>query len=151
MIGVLGEISVDSAYAHFFGTPLWRYNFLPVHHAYTSAFSPILWGSFGFYLYLMHHQYERWSRKQLFRLALIFSLEAIAIEAIADLITKVILGKYIYYYYPSTLWHITAFQNLPFYFLCGFAIIETIHWFKASPHFFTVISAWVTYVTVALR
>jgi hypothetical protein len=28
MIGVLGEISVDTAYRAFFPTPLWRYNFL---------------------------------------------------------------------------------------------------------------------------
>ena len=95
MIGVLGEISVDSAYAHFFGAPLWRYNYLPIHHAYTSAFSPILWGSFGFYLYLMHHQYERWRRKELIKLAFIFSLEAIAIEAIADLISKIVLEIYL--------------------------------------------------------
>lgn len=56
MIGVLGEIFVDSTYNHFFHSPLWRYNFLPVHHAYTSEYAPILWGTFGFYLYLMHHK-----------------------------------------------------------------------------------------------
>jgi hypothetical protein len=151
MIGVLGEISVDSAYVHFFHSPLWRYNFLPIHHAYTSEYSVILWGTFGFYIYLMHHKYEKWSRKELINLALIFSLEAIIIEALADLVSKVILGKYIYYYYPANLWHITSFQGLPFYFLSGVMIIETIHWFKSSPHFFTVVSSWVIYVTVFLK
>jgi len=101
MIGVLGEISVDSFYNHFFHQPLWRYNFLPIHNAYTSQFSPILWGSFGFYIYLLHHKYERWSRSELNKLAIIFSLEAIAIEAIADLVSRAILGKYIYYYLLS--------------------------------------------------
>src|SRR5438552_1739976 len=76
MIGVLGEISVDTFYNHVFGSPLWRYNFLPIHHAYTSLFAPIMWGGFGFYIYLIHHSYERWTRKQLISLALIFCVEA---------------------------------------------------------------------------
>lgn len=151
MIGVLGEISVDSFYNHFFHQPLWQYNFLPIHHAYTSEFSIVLWGSFGLYIYLIHHKYEKWTRRELINLAIIFSLEAIAIEAIADIVSKAFLGKYIYYYYPSNLWHISAFQNIPFYFLSGVVIIETIHWFKASPHYFTVISSWVIIVTVFFK
>jgi hypothetical protein len=151
MIGVLGEISVDSFYNHFFHYPLWQYNFLPVHNGYTSEFSIVLWGSFGFYIYLLHHKYEKWTRQELINLALIFSLEAIAIEAIADIVSKFFLGKYIYYYYPSNLWHISAFQNIPFYFLSGVVIIETIHWFKASPHYFTIISSWVLFVTVYIQ
>ena len=61
MIGVLGEIFVDTIYTRIFGTQLWRYNFLPIHNGYTSQFSPILWGCFGFYLYLMHHDYKKWT------------------------------------------------------------------------------------------
>jgi len=151
MIGVLGEISVDAAYRHFFGTPLWRYNFLPVHHAYTSGFAPVLWGSFGLYLYLMHHSYERWTPKQLIHLSIIFGIEALFLEAATDLISRPLLGNYIYYYYPSGLWHISAFQNFPFYFLCGHLIIQTIHWFKYNPHFFSIISTWVTFVTVYVK
>lgn len=151
MIGVLGEIFVDTIYNHFFHTPLWRYNFLPVHHAYTSGYAPVLWGTFGFFLYLMHHKYERWSPKELTRLSIIFGLEALFIEAIADLVSKLILGDYIYYYYPNGLWHISAFQNFPFYFLCGRLIIQTIHWFKNSPHYFTYLSAWVTTITIYFR
>ena len=151
MIGVLGEISVDTAYRQFFPTPLWRYNFLPVNHAYTSMFAPVLWGAFGFYVYLVHHKYERWTRQELVKLSVIFGLEAMALEAVCDLVSKPILGNYIYYYYPSGLFHISAFQNFPFYFICGAIVIQTIHWFKAQPHYFTFISAWVTAVTVYLR
>lgn len=151
MIGVVGEIFVDSLYKDIFGTPLWRYNFLPVNHAYTSGWAPVLWGMFGFFLYLVHHKYGRWTPHQLAKLSVIFALEALAIEALADIISKPILGKYIYYYYPNGLWHISAFQNVPFYFLCGALIIYTIHWFKPSPHFFIVISSWVVIVTVYLR
>ena len=151
MIGVLGEIFVDSTYKFLFGIPLWRYNFLPINHAYTSKYAPILWGSFGIFLYLVHHKYERWSPKQLIHLSLIFGLEALLIEAIVDLISKPILGDYIYYYYPGNLWHISAVQNFPFYFLCGGFIITTIHWFKKSPEYFTFLSFWVTVVTVYFR
>jgi hypothetical protein len=151
MIGVLGEIFVDTIFARFFHGPLWRYNFLPVHHAYTSEYAPILWGTFGLYLYLMHHKKERWTRQELIRLSIIFALQALIIEAIADLVSKPILGDYIYYYYPGGLWHITAFPNFPFYFLSGYLIIQTIHWFKTSPHYFTYLSTWITAVTIYFR
>lgn len=151
MIGVLGEITVDTIYNYFFHTPLWHYNFLPVHHAYTSGYAPILWGSFGFYLYLLHHKYEKWSHRQLVNLSLIFALEALILEATEDLLSKAILGKYIYYYHPGGLWHISAFQNFPFYFICGALIILTIHWFKSSPNYFIFLSTWVTVVTIYFK
>jgi hypothetical protein len=151
MIGVVGEIFADSIYNALFGTPLWRYNFLPINHAYTSKYAPILWGIFGFFLYITHHKYERWTPRQLTKLSVVFAFEALAIEAAADLISKPILGNYIFYYYPNGLWHISAFQNAPFYFFCGSLIIQTIHWFKTQPYYFTHLAAWVTIVTVYLR
>lgn len=151
MIGVLAEIFVDTIYRHMFGHPLWRYNFLPVHHAYTSQFSPVLWGAFGFYLYLIHHEYEKWPPKKLLYLSIVFSLEAIMIEGAADLISKLFLGKLIYYYHPGNLWHLTSIQGIPFYFLTGVLIIQTIHWFKSSPHYFTFVSIWVTTITVFFK
>ncbi len=151
MIGVLGEITVDSIYNNLFGTPLWRYNFLPVNNAYTSKFALVLWGSLGLYIYLVHHKYERWSQKELVRLSILFGIEAMVLEAAADLLSKPILGDYIYFYYPSGLFHISAFQNFPFYFICGALVMYTLHWFKAQPHYFAVISAWVAIVTVYFR
>ena len=88
MIGVVGEIFVDSIYNYIFHTPLWRYNYLPINHAYTSKYAPILWGTFGLFLYLMHHRYERWTPKQLVNLSVIFAFEALMIEAIADLLIE---------------------------------------------------------------
>jgi hypothetical protein len=148
MIGVLGEIFVDTIYRHFFKVSLWHYNFVPVHHAYTSKFAPVLWASVGLYIYLAHHKYEKWSKKELVSLSIIFGFEAMFMEAVVDLISKPILGNYIYYYNPSGLWHISAFQNFPFYFICGALIAQTLHWFKSSPHYFTILAAWVTTVTV---
>jgi hypothetical protein len=99
----------------------------------------------------MHHDYEKWTRSQLVKLAFIFSVEALVIEALADLASKPILGNYIFYYEPGNLGHVTAVQNVPFYFLTGFLVVETIHWFKTSPQYFTFISSWVTLITIFFR
>jgi hypothetical protein len=149
MIGVLGEIFVDSIYAHFFSTPLWRYNFLPIHSAYTSKYAPVLWGTLGLYLYFMHG--EKWTPKQITKLSIIFGFEAMILEAVVDLASRPILGDYIYYYYPNGLAHISAFQNFPFYFLCGRLMIQTVYFFRASPRYFTTLASWVTMVTVYFK
>lgn len=151
MIGVLGEIFVNTLYADLFPTSLWRYNYLPIYEGSTSQYAPFLWGSFGFYLYMVHQKYQKWTPENIRRMAIIFGLEAMVLEAIVDLISKPILGDYIFYYYPEGLWHISAFQNFPFYFLCGGLIIQTLHWFSASPRFFTILSTWVVIVTVFFR
>ena len=148
MIGVFGEVFVDTIYAHFFHTPLWRYNILPIHHAYTSDYAVVLWGAYGFYLYLLHDSLEKWSISKQRHLALIFSVEALVLEALVELSSKVALGKYVYYYYPGGLWHISAFQNFPFYLICGFLIVKTIRRFKVDPVFFTVINAWLISILV---
>lgn len=140
MVGVLAEIIVDTVYVHLSSEPLWHYNYLPIYHGYTSQFSPVLWGALGFYLYLFHPSYDEKIQKKLLVLALIFSIEAPIIEGIADFISKFILGKYIYFYHPSGLWHVTSFQGIPFYFLTGLVIISSISIFKYSPRFFTVLS-----------
>ncbi len=142
MIGVFGEVFVDTIYKHLFHTPLWRYNVLPIHHAYTSYYAAVLWGIYGFYLYLLHDSLGKWSVSRERHLALIFSVEALVMEASAELASRVVLGKYVYYYYPGGLWHISAFQNFPFYLLCGFLIVKTIKRFRADPVFFTVINVW---------
>ena len=54
MLGLFGEIFVDTLYRHLTGTPLWRYNFWPIQKAYTSLYAAALWGTYGFYLYLLH-------------------------------------------------------------------------------------------------
>lgn len=151
MIGATVEIFVDTIYKHMFHDVLWHYNFFPIHHAYTSQASPVLWGALGFYIYLMHHSYEKWTRRELVTLSILFSIEAIVVEGLADLISKPFMGKLIYYYHPSNLWHLTSLQGIPFYFLTGILILQTIHWFKSSPHYFAFISTWVTGITVFFK
>lgn len=148
MIGVVGEIFVDSIYDFFAPNPLWVYNILPVHDGYTSKYAAILWGLFGFYLYLMHDTLDKWSVKKRRHLALIFAFEALVLEAIVVIASKLLLGKWMYYYYPGDLWHVSTIQNFPFYFLCGYLIVGTLRRFKQDPRFFIIINAWIIFVMV---
>lgn len=148
MIGVFGEIFVDSVYAFFVGNPLWHYNILPVHHGYTSEYAVVLWGIFGFYLYLMHDSLQKWSISRRRHLSLIFAFEALVLEAIVVLTSKPFLGEYVYYYYPGDLWHISTVQNFPFYLICGYAIVSAIRRFKADPRFFIIFNTWLTSVLI---
>jgi hypothetical protein len=142
MLGLYGEIFVDSFYAHFFNTPLWRYDILPIHHAYTSSFAAVLWGAYGFHLYLLHDSLKKWSADKEIRLMILFAFEALIIESLVELTSKVLRGQYIYYYYPGGLWHISAFQNFPFYFICGLLIVKTVKRFQADPRFFVFLNSW---------
>ena len=99
-------------------------------------------------MYLLHDSFEKWSISRQRHLALIFSVEALVLEALIEIGSKVLFGEYIYYYYPGDLWHISTVQNFPFYLICGFLIVKTIKRFKADPLFFTVLSVWLMVVLV---
>ena len=144
MLGIYGEVFVDASYKFVFGTPLWRYDILPIHHAYTSLYAAVLWSAYGFYLYLLHDNLKKWSVEREWHLVLLFSFEALAIEALVEITSKLVFGKYIYYYYPDGLWHISAFQNFPFYLICGFLIVKTVKRFLVDPTFFVFLNTWLT-------
>jgi hypothetical protein len=142
LIGVFGEIFLDTTYKYFVGQPLWRYNVLPIHNAYTSAFAPIIWGLYGLHLYFLHDTLGRnWLERRSWQLVLIFSFEALILEALLTLSAYPFFGHFMYYYYPGDLWHVTSVQNMPFYFICGAVILRTIKRFKADPVFFSCMSA----------
>jgi hypothetical protein len=48
LIGLFGEIFLDSTYNFFVGHPLWHYNILPIQSGYTSSYAIITWGVSGF-------------------------------------------------------------------------------------------------------
>lgn len=142
LIGLFGEIFLDSIYRIVAGHPLWYYQILPIHHGYTSAFAVVTWGLYGFHLYLLHGSLEsKWSIQKTRHLALIFSLEALILEAVLTISAKVFLGRYMYYYVPGDLWHVSSFQNIPFYFICGVVTLRTLRRFRTDPWFFSGMSA----------
>lgn len=148
-IGVFGEIFLDTIYNHFVGTPLWKYNILPIHNGYTSAYAPIVWGIFGFHIHLLHDTLKsKYNLVKARYLALLMSFEALILEAILTLSSLVVFGTLMYYYFPGDLWHVSSFQNVPFYFICGILIVKTTKNFKKNPVFFSVLSVFFTSVVV---
>lgn len=149
VIGVFGEIFLDSAYRYFVGNPLWEYKILPIHHGYTSAFAPVIWGIYGFHLYLLHDTIgKKWLITRTRYLALIFSAEALLFEALLTISSKFLLGDFMYYYFPGDLWHVSSFQNMPFYFICGVVIIKSMQRFKKDPVFFSLMCIFLISVVV---
>jgi hypothetical protein len=140
MVGVFGEVLLDSLYTAVFGTPLWQYRVLPIHNAYTSYYSLVIWGMYGFYLYLLHDSLNGRFADSVGLLAVFISVEAIALELLLNLSHLIIFKQYIFYYLPSGLWHLSAFQVIPFYFIAGIVIAKSISGFKSNPWFFTSVN-----------
>ena len=100
------------------------------------------WGLYGLHLYLVHDSLRaRWSITKTKHLVLIFSLEALILESLLTLSAKLFFGKFLYYYLPGDLWHVTSVQNFPFYFICGLVLFKTLEEFRKSPRFFSALSA----------
>lgn len=136
LIGIIGEISVGSLYQSVFHYPLWQYRILPLHSAHTSYYSIFLWGTYGFYIYAMHGTLSRTHKVTENAEALILSMEAILFELLVNGSYYLLFHKYIFYYLPVGLWHLSAFQAIPFYFFAGLAISEAIKRFKRDPAFY---------------
>lgn len=136
-IGLIGETFVGSIYNCLFGLPLWQYQALPIHNGHTSYYAPIIWGVYGFYLYLLHDHLVSKKGYSDNKLMVMFSVEAMVIEALVNISFLLIFGHYLYFYSPNDLWHFTSIQTFPFYFIAGFLITRTIKRFKQDPVFFS--------------
>jgi hypothetical protein len=149
-LGVLGEILIDTGYNLVFGQPLWEYRLLPIHHAYTSVYSLLLWGAVGFHMYLLHGTLQKRGITSLHKLALVFGLEAIFYEAVVNLSYLALFHRYIYYYLPTDLWHITSVQALPLYCLAGFGTVTILRFAMRLPRSATLGSATLALVLVGV-
>jgi hypothetical protein len=146
-VGVFGEIFLDTIYNYFVGNPLWEYRILPVHNGYTSSYAVVTWGIYGFYLSMLHDTLSKYNWSIL-KLALLMSVEALFAEAALTVSAKLFLGEFLYYYFPDDLWHISSFQNIPFYFICAVIVTLTARYFKANPIFFALLCS--VFVSVLL-
>lgn len=147
MIGIFGEIFLDTTYNMVVGRPLWHYQILPIHSTYTSYYAIVLWGMLGFYLYYMHqilkhnfHVQSKW------KIATIFAGEALILESIINLASLWVFGKLIYFYTPDDLWHVTSVQNFPFYFVCGLLIVVILKRFQTFPIFFSLFNCFIVLI-----
>ncbi len=149
LFGVFGEVFGNSLYAFLFGSPLWLYHFTPIHGGYTSLYSIVIWGLYGFYLYLMHDNLEKYEYRTR-TLAAIIAVEAIVLELLMNTSFMLVFGGYFFYYLPNDLWHLTSLQAMPLYFLAGVAIIKTLRRFKKDPKFFIIMNAILVFVLTIL-
>lgn len=136
MLGVYGETIFGNVYHYVFGHSLWRYTVLPIHHGYTSQYALVLWGAYGFHLYLMHDTVVKRHAKATRYLPYIFCLEAIVIEAAVNITFRLSFGHYLFYFLPSDLWHLTSVQTLPVYFAGGFIFSMMLVKGRRDPLFF---------------
>lgn len=151
LIGLFGEIFLDSAYKLVVGHPLWYYNILPIQNGYTSSFAIVTWGIYGFHLYLLHGSLRaRWFITKTRHLVVIFAFEALILESLLTLSAKLFFGRYLYYYLPGDLWHVTSVQNFPFYFVCGLVLFKTFQKFSVSPKYFSLLSAFLLVVLLII-
>jgi hypothetical protein len=147
MVGLFGEIFLNTAYNFFVGHPLWYYNILPIQGGYTSSYAIVTWGLYGMHLYLLHGSLAaKWSITRTRHLALILSVEALVLEALLTLSARLVIGKYMYYYLPGDLWHVSSLQNIPFYFAFGAITVKLLKRFRADPVAFSLLSIFVTTV-----
>lgn len=150
MMGVVGEVFVGSLYNFLFDSKLWEYRVLPIHGGYTSYYALVIWGLMGFYLYLAHDTLDKRNIRAHKHLALIFGAEAVILEIAVNFSFLLLFGQYIFYYFPSDLWHLTSIQTIPFYLVAGFIISVTLKRYKADPLFFSLMAASFAFVLVFL-
>ena len=130
MLGVFGEFIIDGLYKLIIGSPLWVYRVLPIHGGYTSVFSIFIWGAMGFQIYLVHDTLSYKRLPSLYKLTLFFTIEAIILEIIFDLMSVVLFKRYVYYYLPNNLGHVTSLQVMPLYLLTGYFYIYILTRFR---------------------
>lgn len=136
-MGVFGEVIIGSMFQWVFHWPLWQYHILPIHNAFTSYYSFVIWGIYGFHLYLLHGNISKTKKPlQDWKLASIFAFEAAILEIIINLVHIAVTGKYIFYYYPPDLFHLTSLVAIPLYFIGGYVIVLGMRRFTKDTIFF---------------
>lgn len=150
LIGMYGEIFAGSFYNFIFGTPLWEYRILPIHNAYTSLYSLVIWGMYGFHLYLLHDTLDGKRHISERTLIILFSVEAVILELLMNLSSLAVFNEYVFYYFPSDLWHLTSFQAIPFYILGGIIIAKSLRRFKTDPKFFILMNLCLLFVVTVV-
>jgi hypothetical protein len=148
LLGMTGEVLFGTVYHAVFDRPLWVYEYLPIHHGYTSVFSLYVWSFYGFHVSLFHDVPPAGQRAADTRLALVVAAEAVLLEMACNLGFLALFGQYLFFYLPGDLWHLSSLQIVPFYFVAGLGIAKTLRRFRHDPAFFTVLSALVAGVLV---
>lgn len=150
MMGVFGEIFVGSIYTAITGHHLWDYTVYPVQGGFTSKYAPVIWGSYGWYLYLSHDTLRKHGITATKHLALIFAVETVFLEALCNGTFKLLFGDYLFYYLPSDLWHLTSVQAMPFYLIAGYAIAEMFKKYQHAMRLNIIVNCYLVFILLFL-
>lgn len=124
LFGAAGEEVVNTAWRAVFGSPLWQYRLYPTQDGDISYFFFQVWGLFGFYTYLRTRAFPAFGHSGGAFKAVVFGIEAIALELAVNVPYYALFGDYIFYYYPENLGpfsHFSCLQVIPFYMAVAFA------------------------------
>jgi hypothetical protein len=118
------EIAVDQLFSTAGGGPAWTYVIAPVHSGFTSRFGILMWPMYGAFVEGVHEalavnpRLSRWNTP-LCR-AVLIAVEAMLLEIAANLFCLAVLGRYLFYYHPDDLWHLTTIRIFLPYVAAGY-------------------------------
>ncbi|MBP7857802.1 MAG: hypothetical protein WAW63_01570 [Candidatus Saccharimonadales bacterium] len=139
-LGLVGEVTINSVYNYFAGSPLWQYRIVPIHHAYTSLYAVFLWGIAGLAMYLTLYILDKKRVTSLHLKALILCFESWVFETMVNVSFYAVFGRYIFYYLPSDMGHFTSMQVVPFYLIVSYILILIFRRYENDPAFFILYS-----------
>lgn len=151
MLGPIAEVAINHFCRAVFDYTLWQYKVLPVHDGDTSLISTIEWGIYGYHLYFLHKKVKSFHFKyENYIFIILVSIDGPLIEAVINICGLLFLDTFIFYYFPSDLYHLTSLFAVPFYAIGGFAMSRTLKGFSADPWFFGATGFCTSYIFVFL-
>jgi hypothetical protein len=152
LLGVVGEIFVNTLYANVTGVPLWEYRLLPVDNGSVSYFFIFVWGSLGFYKYISEVVFPKIASLSPSEQGLLVGAEAVFIELLYNGAYFLLFSNYIFYYFPDNLGplsHLSCLQVIPFYFIFGFVVNKLLLQNTIVPfHKTTLVFYWFVIITI---
>ncbi len=152
LLGLVGELFVNTSYQYITGNQLWEYRLLPAHNGSVSYFFIFVWGSLGFYKYISEIIFPKIVSFTPIAQGILIGTEAIFIELLYNGLYFLCFNDYIFYYFPNNLGffaHLSCLQVIPFYFLFGFAITKLLKKLKNVSTTFIVFH-WFIIITLVM-
>jgi len=140
LLGVFGEVLIGSLYQTIFQTKLWEYRAAPIHNSHTSLYSIFIWFFYGLHLWLLHSNFNKENKLSKISFPLLLGFEALIVEILVNLTYLSLTGTYIFYYFPSDMFHLTSVQAIPIYILAGYIIPKVIRKMESNHRFFITLN-----------
>jgi len=114
------EASFGFIHFEIFGWRIWEYRMYPNHHGYGTDLGPIMWTLYGIHVYWFKQIMKGWKPfKSPWTKGAFTSVEGPLFEFVGNGAILLIYGQYLFYYFPSDLYHLTTVQVMPHYAIAG--------------------------------